>query len=387
MSASTAPSEPPEPPTPPTPPAPREPVAPREPARASVRRPAGRDRAACLAALAEGTARFLAPRRPDCPWCGSLRLRTRLRSGDLRLRKPGRFAVDACRDCGHAFLNPSLTAEGVDFYRWGGQEEAVEHVPERLLALRGSPRRRRRAARALAPLTEPESWLDVGTGHARFPDVAREVFPYTAFDGLDATRRVERARAAGRIEEAHVGRLTDPHISARLRARYDVVSMFHHLELAPDPRAELCAALDVLRPGGHLVVESADPCCLSAALLGKWWLPHDPPRRLHLLPPRNLCAELTARGCTVVGTDHRVHVPHDLAGALSLAVSHVLPAPDTPWRALPPGPLRRALRTPLLRAGLPLVAAAGLADHLLTPLLRRTPFANTYRVIARKERP
>ncbi|MEV5545035.1 class I SAM-dependent methyltransferase [Streptomyces sp. NPDC052309] len=203
------------------------------------------------------------PRRADCPWCGSQRL--------LR-RAPGRRpAADECRDCRHTFHNPRSAAG-----------------PERGAAVRAGARlRHRSAARALFRCCpEPESWLDVGTGDADFPRTARSLFPYTSFDGLDLTHRVLRARAVERVEEAYVGRLADPHIAARLGARYDVVSMFQHLERVPDPRAELRAALHVLRPGGHLLLDVTDP------------------RRLFALPPgprpAGLRAELEARGCTVL---------------------------------------------------------------------------------------
>ncbi|MER6632060.1 methyltransferase domain-containing protein [Streptomyces sp. NPDC000987] len=118
-------------------------------------------------------------------------------------------------------------------------------------------RRHRSAARALLRvLPEPESWLDVGTGYADFPHAAREFFPYTAFDGIDPTARVEYARRAGRVEEAYAGQVTDPHITSLLRARYDVVTLLRHRSPGPpDPGAELRAALAVLRPGGHLLVE------------------------------------------------------------------------------------------------------------------------------------
>src|SRR5690606_8918099 len=213
---------------------------------------------------------------------------------------------------------------------------------EWVLGLHAAPRRRRATARAMLRFGEPESWLDVGTGHARFPETARELFPYTAFDGTDLTARVERARGLGRVEEAHVGPLTHPRIRARLAGRYDVVSVLHHLEHTTDPRAELHAALDAVRPGGHLLVETLDPGCLFAALFGRWWLPHDQPRRLHLLPPRNLRAVLEERGCVIVAAGRRAaHVPHDLAGATALAPSHALPAPDTPRRAAPPAPVHR----------------------------------------------
>ncbi|MGX1565040.1 class I SAM-dependent methyltransferase [Streptomyces sp. NPDC055506] len=325
------------------------------------------------------------PRREDCPWCGSVRLRNRLRTGDLRQYKPGNFTVDDCRDCGHTFQNPRLTAEGLVHYRRTVRGAPRDPTADALIALRAGQDRHRSAARAMLPFGEPESWLDVGTGHARFPATAREFFPYTSFDGLDDTPDVVRAVPAERVEEAHVGRLSDPRISGPLRARYDVVSMLHHLEGAPDPRAELRAALYVLRPGGHLLIETLDPRSVFAALLGRWWLPYDQPRHLHLLPPRNLRAELETTGCTVLTLDHRpTHIPHDLSGATSLALSHALPAPDTPWRAIPPPPFHRHAREALLRAGLPLVGAAALADHLLAPLARRTRLANTYRLIAHK---
>ncbi|MFJ9243103.1 class I SAM-dependent methyltransferase [Streptomyces sp. NPDC101776] len=127
-------------------------------------------------------------------------------------------------------------------------------------------RRHRALARAiLRLLPEPESWLDVGTGDAHFPGTAKELFPYTSFDGLDPTPRVVRARAAERIEEAHAGHLTDPHITSALRARYDVVTLLRDRSPAPDRAAELRAALTVLRPGGLLLLEGR-PDALRAQL-------------------------------------------------------------------------------------------------------------------------
>ncbi|WP_405947429.1 class I SAM-dependent methyltransferase [Streptomyces prunicolor] len=117
-------------------------------------------------------------------------------------------------------------------------------------------RRHRALARAiLRLLPEPESWLDVGTGDAHFPDTAKALFPYTSFDGVDPTPRVVRARAAERIEEAYAGHLTDPHITTALQSRYDVVTLLRDRSPAPDAEAELRAALTVLRPGGLLLLE------------------------------------------------------------------------------------------------------------------------------------
>ncbi|MFG2795248.1 class I SAM-dependent methyltransferase [Streptomyces pseudovenezuelae] len=185
-----------------------------------------------------------------------------------------------------------------------------------------SVRRLRSTARAILPFPEPESWLDVDTGDADFPEAARAFFPYTAFDGLDPTPRVLHAQAVERLEEGYQGRLSDPRITAHLRARYDVVSLLNH---RADP-VELQAALAVLRPGGHLLVESRDD-------------------------PR---PELVSRGCTVIVTARRsAHVPARLTARL----------PGAP--------------------GLPAAVARAL-DHTLALLLAGTRFARAYRVIARK---
>lgn len=307
---------------------------------------------------------FLEPRRETCPWCGSDRLRTRVRPSDPLRHRSGRFVVDRCRDCAHVFQNPRLTAEGFAFFHRDFYERQLEEFTALVLSDRAVRRRQRVAARRLSALAEAESWLDVGTGHARFPEAAKEFFPYTSFDGLDPTARVQQAQLEERVEEAHRGFLSTPGMTARLRGRYDVVSMFGHLEHAPDPRVELRAALTVLRPGGHLVVETADPRCAFAALLGRWWLPYGQPRHLHLVPLANLRAELESLGCTVLVTDRTdPHVPYDLSAALALVLAHhpLLSAAAAPVRAL-----------------------ASALDHALAPLFRHTPFSNAYRIVARK---
>ncbi|WP_338898697.1 class I SAM-dependent methyltransferase [Streptomyces sp. TG1A-60] len=295
--------------------------------------------------LARGVDPFHAPRRDDCPWCGSRELRTRVRGPEGERRTPGTFVVDECRDCSHAFQNPRPTADGLLLRHH--RHPADDHIRSNL-AGRLRRRHHRAAARAMLPYPEPESWLDAGTGHGYFPEAAREIHPYTAFDGLDPTPRVERARVAGRVEEAHQGLLTDPEIAVRLRARYDVVSMFHHLEHTADPREELRAARTVLRPGGHLLVEVPDPVRPfgTLALRGRLpWKSCDRPCPLHLMPLRNLLAELESLGYEVLTARARAPSRPAHTGS-SRATRHNQPPPQSlrpPHR--PPQPLR-PLRSP-----------------------------------------
>ncbi|MBV7694803.1 class I SAM-dependent methyltransferase [Streptomyces sp. TRM70350] len=332
-------------------------------------------RATYLAELAQGTERFHAPRRDSCPWCGGQRLTTRLTAPDVIQRKPGTFTLDACDDCAHVFQNPGLTPEGMAFYH--RDRDQYERPPSR--------RRNRQRVRAMLHLPEPESWLDVGTGDGDFPAVAQELLPYTSFDGTDPTPRVLRARATERVEEAYVGHLTTPGLLAQLRARYDVVSVFHRLEQCPSPREELLAAIAALRPGGHLILELTNPHSAFAALLGKWWPGHAQPGQVHLIPLPNVHKALESHNCTVLATDECTpHTPTDLATAATRALAQALPSPDTPWRATPPTVLQHTARAALTPATIPVRLTAAALDHTLAPVLRRTGFSNAYRVIARK---
>ncbi|ATL27176.1 class I SAM-dependent methyltransferase [Streptomyces formicae] len=340
-------------------------------------------RPAYLAELALGTERFHEPRRTECPWCGSSRLRVRLRTTDLVQHKPGTFTLDRCDACAHTFQNPRLTPEGQDFYRADSYDGPGAAETEKLLGAEPGTRRQLSRARALRAFDEPECWLDVGTGRARFPALARQILPYTSFDGLDPGDGVEEAVRRGRVEEGHRGTLTE--LADSLAGRYDAMSMFHYLAHRPDPREELRAARTVLRPGGHLMIEAPDPECRYTGLLGKWWGSFRQPRHLHLVPLGNLEKELTELGFTVVGVERRApHVPSDLATAVALLLESRFPKADVPWRARPATPLQLTLRQAARWTSAPLVAAARALDRTLPPLLTRTGFSNAYRVIARR---
>lgn len=235
----------------------------------------------------------------------------------------------------------------------------------------------RSRARALLPYAEPESWLDIESGAARFPRTARELLPYTAFDALGATG-VEEALAAGRIDAGLPGTLRA--LAPRIPGHYDALSMFHRLQHSAEAGAELRAARTVLRPGGHLVLDCANPASWSGRLLarrGAAATGRDPRAvRPLLLTSAELETELARLGFTVLGTGSRgAHIPCELTAA----VTRLVPGgrgPGAPGRRVP------ALLGALC---LPLLAAARLLDHLLALALRGPRLANSYRIVARRE--
>ncbi|MGW1983019.1 class I SAM-dependent methyltransferase [Streptomyces collinus] len=341
-------------------------------------------RPAYRADLADGTDRFFGTRSTACPWCGSARLAVRLGTTDLLQHKPGHFTLDRCADCGHVFQNPRLTPEGLDFYYRDFYDGLGEQRMSGTFGGRTAMYRGRAEAMASHDPT-PKNWLDVGTGHGHFCEAARAVLPGTTFDGLDFTDGVELAAREGRVAHAYRGAFPD--LAPELAARYDVVSMFHYLEHSTDPERELRAAHEVVRPGGHLLIEVPDPESRYARLLGRWWLPWLQPQHLHFVPVANLRQRLTALGFTVVAEQHaEPHDPVDLLAAVWLALDHAAPREDAPWLPEPPGALRRAARTALLLAGIPALLTATLLDRFaIRPLAEPLGLSNAYRLVARRE--
>ncbi|MBH1932961.1 class I SAM-dependent methyltransferase [Streptomyces sp. AV19] len=333
--------------------------------------------------LASGTERFFGPRRTTCPWCASDRLRERLRTPDLLQHKPGTFVIDRCLACGHHFQNPRLNESGLEFYYRDCYDGLGRGTAEGLLGAARSRKRHRVAAQSVRPFTDPERWLDVGTGYGHFPEAARQVFPKTAFDGLDVGEGVAFAESEGRIDKALRGLFTES--APSLAGQYDVVSMHHYLEHTADPRGQLQAAHMVLRSGGLLQIEVPDPESAYSGLLGRWWVPWFQPQHLHLMPCRNLQQALGEAGFTVLEVGRRAaHRPVDLAGAIVLLLSRLAPRDDAPWHPRPPSAAARRVRKLLWTGGLPAVVAAYALEQCLAPVARRTGFSNAYRILARR---
>jgi ubiquinone/menaquinone biosynthesis C-methylase UbiE len=345
--------------------------------------------------LAKGLDRFLEPRAERCPWCGSTRLKHRVRGKDLWQGKPGMFDVDECRSCGYVFQNPRLTSEGLDFYYRDFYDGLGQGVIDTIFggAAVHNHDRARMVQRELAKTGgAPERWLDVGTGYGHFARDAREVLPDTTFDGLDMGVAVTLGVERGWLDHAHQGMLPD--LAPSLAGQYDVLSMHHYLEHTLDPRAELDAAATVLPPGGVLLIEVPNPDYWVGKLLGRWWFNLLQPQHVNLIPMANLVQALVERGFTIAATSSGdAHMSVDASFALPLLLDSGAAFPKmfdadagrgpAPWLPEDFRPTRRGRPGRLWSK---LVLKAGhVIDKGLAPLARRTDNGNAYRVLARRD--
>ncbi|MDO0938292.1 class I SAM-dependent methyltransferase [Streptomyces sp. DG2A-72] len=329
--------------------------------------------------LADGTARFLEPRRPDCPWCGSTTLQVHLTSPDFIQAKPGSFTLERCRDCRHIFQNPRLNASGLEFY----YRDLYDGLGAKSVEFGFSLMRKlyQRRARMLQPYTTPRAWLDVGTGYGHFCHTAKQIWPQTTFAGLDRGDGVREAQRRGWIDDAHQGSFPD--LADTLTHRYDVVSMHHYLEHTIDPIAEIRAAAHVLPPGGHLLIEVPDPECAGARLLGKYWSQWVQPQHLHMFPVGNLKQALAANGLSILTVERRrADLGLDFLLGAKRLLSTLAQDPRRPWVPRPPTTTDHARWAAALLLALPALPAGLLLDLTVRPLLPR--HSNAYRILAAK---
>lgn len=339
-------------------------------------------RAAYANDLAQGTQRFLEPRRDTCPWCGGIALVERLRTPDLVQFKPGEFVIDECQSCGLLFQNPRLTIDGLDFYYRDAYDGLGANGIQLLFAQAGASYQGR--VDLARRHSSPESWLDVGTGYGHFCLFARGLLPETRFDGLDMGTSIDEAQRRGWIDRAYRGLF--PEIVDDVAGAYDLVSMHHYLEHTRDPRAELDAAHRALKPGGHLLIEVPDPESHFARIFGKYWVPWLQPQHQQFLSAAHLTAALEAQGFSVVEVERgQAHQPLDIGGAVGLWAMATAPPPRLPWLD-PPTTIGKVTRVVMLCAVGPVALVGLLADRAIQPVVRRegAGWSNAYRVLARR---
>lgn len=143
--------------------------------------------------------------------------------------------------------------------------------------------------------------LDVGAYCGYFVDVARAVGFHA--EGIELSAwAVAQADTLG--VTVHPETLTD---RASSGDRYDVLTLWDVVEHLRDPRAELTAALRLLRGGGRLHLSTIDAGSRTARLLGRRW-PWLMDMHLYYFDRSTIAALLEQAGFRVIGVRNYTHI-------------------------------------------------------------------------------
>lgn len=254
-----------------------------------------------------------------CPVCGSAGARERFSSPDLLLSVPGVFHYVECDACRTVYQNPRVREEDLalcypDGYFTRESSGAWAPTPAAPGSLRDRLRRaiRRAVDGGLDAAVSPPLRL-AGTVMALHPGLRRRA-RFGLIDGLDPPvgrpgRCLEVGPGAG-VDlfglralgwEAH-GLEADPVAAQRARETsgcevragrlesagyppggFDLVYASHVFEHLPDPARALRQCLELLAPGGRLVLVCPNPSALTVRLFARFSCVFEPPRHLVLL--------------------------------------------------------------------------------------------------------
>ena len=205
------------------------------------------------------------------------------------------FRLARCSRCGLRWLlDPPVGEELADFYVSGFYGTAAPRGGPLATALHGLNNAiRLRELRDVAP----GRLLDVGCGKGRFLAAARDA----GWDVVGVEFAPDLA-ASARLQgvEVHAGDF----LEVPLDGDFDVITMWHVLEHLPDPAKAIARAVELLRPGGRLVVSVPNIDSLQARVGGEDWLHVDLPRHLFHFNPRSLSTLVRRAGLHVLRIGH-----------------------------------------------------------------------------------
>jgi len=186
------------------------------------------------------------------------------------------YWIRQCTACGHQFVELTKAAHhveqefGDEYFTSGGVGYSDYLNEERLLIHRGS-----RYARLMAKFSRPGAVCEVGAaagfGLLGFREAGWQtcgIEPNARMAGY-GRQRFDLDVQTIKFEDWQPG------------VRFDLVTLLQVLPHLIDPAAALCKAASLVRPGGHLLIETWDRGSWTARLFGRHWHEYSPPNVLH----------------------------------------------------------------------------------------------------------
>lgn len=249
--------------------------------------------------------------------CGARSALRVLSTSERRFRLGGEFRLVRCTQCNLVRTDPAPEDPGA-YYPDGYYAYQPAKLSERALA-RFQPSYRSRRPQGLRrrlapgmPPGPPAKILDVGCGTGAFLLGLRSA-------GWDVHGIELDPQAAAVARDAGLDVKTGDLTTTDVGDEYDVVRFWHSLEHTPDPRAELEAALQVLKPFGLLVVGVPNYGSLLSRTSRGRWFNLDVPRHLWHFERRTLARVVQDAGFWVAGIRH-LSTSQPLLGTIDYAL-------------------------------------------------------------------
>ena len=202
-----------------------------------------------------------------CPLCRKL---------SARQFETGGYWIRRCQSCGHEFLELTATDGHVDrlygdeYFSGGGAGYSDYRQEERLLVARGQW-----YARRIAQCSQPGRMLDVGAA-AGFTLGGFRAAGWQTFGVEPNGRMAAFARQHMNIEVEQAA-----FENWQTNQTFDLITMLQVLPHFVDPAGAMRKATALLRPGGHLLIETWDRESWTARVFGHGWHEYSPPSVLH----------------------------------------------------------------------------------------------------------
>jgi 2-polyprenyl-3-methyl-5-hydroxy-6-metoxy-1,4-benzoquinol methylase len=210
------------------------------------------------------------------------------------------FRFVRCRRCEHVYLNPRPRSADLgviypaNYYAYGGASNPIV-APLRRRWERGKVRMYRELVGE-----GPRRILDVGCGNGRFLEILRDAgSPEWRLEGIEIDAAAASAcRAKG--FRTQVGRVED----FRDAEGFDAVVMLQLIEHVDDPVAICRRVFELLRPGGHFIIETPNLAGLDyGAFRGRCWGHYHFPRHWNLFSTESLQRMLREQGFEIARTE------------------------------------------------------------------------------------
>lgn len=219
----------------------------------------------------------------SCRGCGSTHIKTAWQAQERMFGTGGTFHYNECNNCGALSINQVPTDLDRHYPSTYGSLQTVDPSEARTVSsldflrssLSGFSHANRSIEHAFRRMALPSTAriLDVGCGRGRWLHQLQNA-GFKQLHGVDAYLPVEQevydaiTIRRGTILDADNG--------------YDLIAYHHVLEHIADPRAEIAAAVNRLKPGGYLLVRVPVADSWARRTFETCWVQWDAPRHLWL---------------------------------------------------------------------------------------------------------